>query len=340
MISTSNVMSSLKNTLKVFTDLATDRIAREIAIIRREAQREKEFRDSEHRARMAEWDLKIAAVADLQRQLTDRLAKLKDGTDGKTGTDGKDGADGKDGSSVTIEDMVPVLGEKIFGLVESQLSTWERPKDGQDGKSVTVDDMLPVVKEAVQQAMAAIPVPKDGRDGVDGKDGERGPEGAPGKLPVVREWQDQVHYEGAVVRFEGSTYQALRDTGRGPPHEDWICLAAAGQDGVDGRAFAVRGTWSESEQYFALDVVALGGAGFVARRDNPGPCPGEGWQLIASQGKRGNQGDRGLKGDKGDRGEMGHIVLSAEVDSEGLLMIMMSDGSKVCCDLYDVLARR
>jgi hypothetical protein len=46
-----------------------------------------------------------------------------------------------------------------------------------------------------------------GRDGIDGKDGapgERGPEGPAGKLPIVRAWEDRVHYEGDVV------HQSLR----------------------------------------------------------------------------------------------------------------------------------
>jgi hypothetical protein len=55
------------------------------------------------------------------------------------------------------------------------------------------------------------------------------------------------------------------------------------------RSMAVRGTWAAGERYQALNVVALNGASFVARRDDPGPCPGEGWQLIASQGKRGGR---------------------------------------------------
>jgi hypothetical protein len=51
----------------------------------------------------------------------------------------------------------------------------------------------------------------------------------------------------------------------------------------------VRGLFSDKETYKALDIVALNGGSFVARRDDPGPCPGAGWQLIASQGKRGDK---------------------------------------------------
>ena len=54
--------------------------------------------------------------------------------------------------------------------------------------------------------------------------------------------------------------------------------------------------FSDKETYKALDIVALNGGSFIAKKDNPGPCPGAGWQLIASQGKRGDKGERGLQG--------------------------------------------
>jgi hypothetical protein len=43
-------------------------------------------------------------------------------------------------------------------------------------------------------------------------------------------------------------------------------------------------------------MVAKDGGTFVARRNNPGPCPGDGWQLMARQGARGIAGERGAPG--------------------------------------------
>jgi hypothetical protein len=114
--------------------------------------------------------------------------------------------------------------------------------------------------------------------------------------------EDTVHYRGNIVTHHGSTYQARCDTAREPPHEDWVCVAHAGvdgKDGRDGRSLNVRGTFKAGESYRALDIVALNGGSFIARRDNPGPCPGAGWQLIASQGKRGEKGERGSQGISG-----------------------------------------
>jgi hypothetical protein len=323
-------MTLQRDTLKTFTDAAADAVARAIAGVQREAQRERDVRDAEHRARMAELDARIASVAVLERQVADRLATLKDGVAGRDGKDGLDGRPGKDAD----QEMISMA---IAENVQRVLATWERPKDGRDG----VDGK----DGAAGQPGADGKDGRDGadgiagRDGLDGKDGERGPEGQPGKLPTVRVWEDRVYYEGEVAVFNGATYQASRDTGRAPSHEDWICIAAAGCDGIDGRSFEIRGTYKADGEYRNLDVVVLNGASFAAKRDNPGACPGDGWQLIASQGKQGKPGDRGGPGLKGDRGLPGPAVIGLEVDGEGLLRLKNGDGSNVDVDLYPILSR-
>jgi hypothetical protein len=112
----------------------------------------------------------------------------------------------------------------------------------------------------------------------------------------------------------------------------------AGKDGAEGRSFVIRGTWSEAESYRELDVVALNGASFGARCDNPGPCPGDGWQMIAAQGKRGNAGERGAAA-KGERGSPGPAAVAMDINEEGLLTLTNADGSRVTCDLYPLLAK-
>ena len=96
-----------------------------------------------------------------------------------------------------------------------------------------------------------------------------------GQLPVIKTYcPDTVHYAGYVVVHQGATYQALRDTARAPPHaDDWICIAKAGRDAITP---IICGTYKSGEDYKYLDLVALNGDSFIARKDGPGDCPGTG----------------------------------------------------------------
>ena len=176
----------------------------------------------------------------------------------------------------------------------------------------------------IDQRLAQIRQPADGSRGVPGPRGEPGP---PGKIERVHGYvEDAVHYRGDIVTYRGSTYQARCDTAREPPHEDWICVARAGvdgKDGRDGRSLEVRGLFSDKETYKALDIVALNGGSFIAKKDNPGPCPGAGWQLIASQGKRGDKGERGLQGIPG----VPVVIQKWRLDRDNYIAVpVMSDG--------------
>jgi hypothetical protein len=150
--------------------------------------------------------------------------------------------------------------------------------------------------------------------------GERGPQGPPGKLPLVKEYAaGRVHYEADVVVHAGALWQARGDTVHAPPHSDWLCLARAGRDGLTP---TVRGTYDAFAKYKKLDIVAMDGASFIAKRDNPGICPGDGWQLMSRQGRQGRKGEdgeRGLRGEKGERGEPGEpgaTIHSWQLDRE------------------------
>jgi hypothetical protein len=164
-----------------------------------------------------------------------------------------------------------------------------------------------------------------GATGPPGPSGPRGEQGPPGKLPMAKSWAPEtVFYAGDVVAYDGGTYQAKRDTGQPPSHADWICLAAAGRDGT---SITVRGTFNETAEYRRLDVVALNGGCFIARKDAPGPCPGSGWQLLASQGKRGVAGEKGERGPRGDPGLSGATIREWKIDRARYVATpVMSDG--------------
>lgn len=119
------------------------------------------------------------------------------------------------------------------------------------------------------------------------------------KFPAAGAWDDRVHYEGSVVAHNGATWQATKDTAREPPHEDWAILAAPGAAGADAYAGEVCGLWQPDGTYRKHDLVAFGGSEWRARRDDPGPLPGDGWALSAGQGSRGQKGERGDPGKPG-----------------------------------------
>jgi hypothetical protein len=129
--------------------------------------------------------------------------------------------------------------------------------------------------------------------------GPQGPPGPPGKLPHVKEYAaGRVHYEADVVTHAGALWQAQCDTVHSPPHDDWTLLARPGRDATTP---TVCGTFDACGKYKKLDIVVSEGAAFIAKRDNPGICPGDGWQLMSRQGRQGRKGEDGARGPRGER---------------------------------------
>jgi hypothetical protein len=99
-------------------------------------------------------------------------------------------------------------------------------------------------------------------------------------------------------------------------------------------ALNIRGTYDSLTTYSYLDVVALNGGSFIALRDRPGDCPGDGWQLLASAGKR---GERGVRGPQGPRGLAASSVKWLSFDSARMaLVVTMGDGTSTKIPLAGV----
>ena len=78
-----------------------------------------------------------------------------------------------------------------------------------------------------------------------------------------------------------------------------------------------------------FDLVARDGGSYIARKDDPGTCPGEDWQVVTLPGKRGHQGPRGERGDKRDRGPPAPSIVSWIVDKASYSVTpVLSDGTK------------
>jgi hypothetical protein len=153
-------------------------------------------------------------------------------------------------------------------------------------------------------------------------------------LPLVKSYvPETVHYAGDVVVHEGATYQAQRDTARAPPHnDDWVCLACTGHHRVDGLSPSVRGTFDPQGTYKRLDIVAFNKGSFMARHDDPGSCPGDGWQLITAHGVRGEKGSQGPRGERwpaGEKGPPGPTIVGWQIDRANYQAVpVMSDGTE------------
>jgi hypothetical protein len=266
------------------------------------------------------------------------------GPPGQPGAPGAVGAQGEPGLSVKGDpgEIGPAGPQGLPGLVGHRGLPGERGAPGEPGPAGQPG--APGIKgmdggmgpQGIAGPAGAIGEP--GPPGLAGPPGERGligPQGEVGpmgRLPLIKGFEaDTVHYSGDVVSHLGGSWQAQRDTGRAPPHADWTPLALGGRDGADGASPTVRGTWRAEESYRQLDICALNNGSFIAKRDDPGTCPGEGWQLLTSpgrQGKSGEPGPRGPSGVQGERGPPGVTIKNWRVDSRGYVATpILSDGS-------------
>jgi hypothetical protein len=257
------------------------------------------------------------------------------GSQGRQGPQGPQGTQGQNG-----RDGLSLIGpEGSVGARGLRGERGERGFKGEPGERGAVGDVGPKGDPGDTGPIGARGEPGErGERGEPGESvigpvgprGERGADGVPGKLPRVKLWQpDVVFYDGEVVRHERSAYQALKDTSQRPGvGVDWFCIVEGGQDA---RTPQVRGTYDSDIKYQALDIVAVNGGSFLARYDNPGSCPGEGWQLIARQGQRGIAGEKGERGERGLQGEPGKIpwLKGWTIDRENFVAIpLMNDGTR------------
>jgi hypothetical protein len=238
------------------------------------------------------------STMDLLHDVADEFTKLVDGVNGDFNTN------------------IDIFDAKI----KAAIATCERASaEMRSNVPAMIDE---AVGKHVAQAMANFRQPVDGAPG---------PAGPPGKLEIVKDHvEGRVYYErDLVVASDGALYQAERDTAATPPHTDWRCVTRAGRDGKDALNFRIEGTYDPDAKYRQLSIVMLNGSSFVARHDDPGPCPGDGWQLFTSVGKRGQQGPKGERGERGPTGPLAIAprIASTEIDATYNLVILYTDNS-------------
>lgn len=199
----------------------------------------------------------------------------------------------KDGQSVTVEDVAPLIASEV----QKAVAALPVPKDGKDGVGLTgafqsregtliitlsdgsTKDVGPIVgrdvdmvevTRQIREAIAAIPVPKDGRDGLDG------------------------------VGFDDLE---LVEDDRGRPILRCVKGEKVREFRIDG---AYCGVWKSGDSYLKGDRVTWSGSLFIARQDTTDkPETSAAWQLAVKHGKEGKPGPEGQKGLDGRHGRDG-----------------------------------
>ncbi|MEJ6847540.1 collagen-like protein [Sinorhizobium fredii] len=226
------------------------------------------------------------------------------GPPGHDGIDGQPGKDGKDGDTGERGDRGP-SGEK--GERGEQGPQGERGDPGPQGETG--------------------PRGLRGETGPQGPRGEKGERGEPGRFTPPADWKEgAVFHAGQLVYCDGSTWMARVDTASHPTGDDWTPIAMRGADAYTGKAC---GLYDPKAAYLELDRVAHDGSEWVARRDAPGPLPGDGWMLSARAGSRGKPGERGAQGPQGKPG----IGVAGGFCAGYSLRLTRDDGSAVEIDL-------
>jgi hypothetical protein len=236
----------------------------------------------------------------IKNEMSGRLAELRDGDRGERGEPGEKGDKGD-------------AGEK-----------GDQGQQGQQGQQGPAG-------QTGERGEPGTPGER-GSPGERGEPGERGAEGPRGSFVPPDAWIEGVHYQGELTFLDGSTWCARCDTAQRPPGADWAPVALAGLDGRTGDA---KGLYDPSAAYSKLDRVSLNGSEWIARRDDPGALPGDGWMLGAKVGPNGRPGERGPKG---ERGEQGIGVEGVTADGYALL-VALTGGKTIRLDLRGMFDR-
>lgn len=254
----------------------------------------------------------------------------------------------KDGTSITVEDVAPLIAEQVSKAV----AAIPVPKDGEnvdpaevqrmvaeaiaalpvpkDGENVTAEQVLPELRADLAKAIDAIPKPQDGQsvtiDDV---------------MPVIE--QHMAKWELDFERRAQELFQRTLD--RMPQAKD----GKDGRDGLDlkdfdatldedGRTLTLslvadgaevkrsitlpvtidQGVYRPETAYVKGDGVTYGGSFWIAQKDAPSTKPdgGDAWRLAVKRGRDGKDGRDGDKGERGIRGMSNEEVQKRRASGE------------------------
>lgn len=255
-------------------------------------------------------------IAELEKQVSAMPAP----TNGKDGSDGAPGRDGKDCDMEAVKALVTDLVKAIPAPVNGKDGV-----DGKNGTSVTLEDVRPILDEAlkavadeagqkIDAAIKSIPVPKDGINGKDGAPGVDGKDGAPGEKGA-----DGIGMAGSMIDRDGNLLVTMTN---GEVKNLGPVVGKDGRDGADGLSlesfemdyleethevrfkaacggrvkeirFAAGGVraagyWREGTKAKAGEIYTHDGSGYVAKCDTMSKPDGKGdWVILSRKGRDG-----------------------------------------------------
>ena len=232
----------------------------------------------------------------------------------------KDGIDGKDGTSVTVDELIPVIDEIIQGIQKPvdgiNGQDGKDGRDGKDGTSVSLEDIQKLIDVEVNKRMALIPKAIDGINGIDGKDGLPGRDAAHIEiLPGIDEAKS--YMRGTYAKHLGGLWRSYESTNG---LKGWECIVegiaelSIEQEGE--RIFKAKSTLSsgqatEKQMYIPAQIykgvwvaggydvgdgVTWGGSQWQCiepTQDKPGEAGSKGWKLSVKCGRNGKDGING-----------------------------------------------
>ena len=164
-------------------------------------------------------------------------------------------------------------------------------------------------------------------------------------VEVERLRADRAEFELRIERAVAERLASLQDGPPGPPGERGergepgeAITGPPGEPGIQGLPGPpgepgevpyvgdVCGLFDATRDYRKFDLVTLHGAEWRAKRDTPGPLPGDGWAMASEAGRRGKPGEKGERGERGPAGERGASIAGWTV-REFRAVPIMSDGS-------------
>jgi len=227
------------------------------------------------------------------------------------------------------------LEDLAYGLGRRFAEERDRLQETNKALAAEIDAQKAAALLEIERAVAGV---KDGEPGPKGEPGEKGDKGEPGETPELsdelvaavldktRELRLDIDEQlfAATKRFDRLSTEFeerlanLKDGEPGPAGMP----GPAGPAGRDGATGEPRGKYDGKEFYQKLDRVSFNGSEWIARKDPPGPLPGDGW-MLGAMGKKGRPG----------------VGIQNAVVRDYALVLEMTDGKTLSIDLRGMFER-